>query len=463
VSLPESLTLNAFTGEGRAVSSELAQHANRWGSRGQPLTRQAPLAPDELADERDWSHPDVGWGVILPDRKDLKPEAKSRALDAPEPIQKLVAARGGGPVFRYRPDLGIGKLARYFADGTMQDPEIGLTTFGTYKGRLPRYLLIVGSPREIPWRLQYSLNRRHHVGRLDLPPEGLANYVSALLTDWKDLEPEPARPVLWSVSFDSMTNKMDVTLARQIKHGLEDDDELSLTAIEGDAATRQALVDALSKNRPALIVTSSHGKTGPLEDPEAMRRDLGVPVDADRTALDIDALLQAWAPSGAVWYAFACCSAGSNDGTNYEGLLDDGSYAAAVVTAVGRLGAAVAPLPTRLLGAPKPLRAFVGHVEPTFDWTLVMSDTGQFLTAPLVTAVYPNLYLRQPIGLALDDHYRGVGDLYAKLADARRDIDGLVEGARDRATYYRLTSTDRESLVTLGDPTVVIPPLPSQN
>jgi hypothetical protein len=33
-------------------------------------------------------------------------------------------------------------------------------------------------------------------------------------------------------------------------------------------------------------------------------------------------------------------------------------------------GARISPLPRALLGAEKPLRAFVGHVEPTFDWTL---------------------------------------------------------------------------------------------
>ena len=166
--------------------------------------------------------------------------------------------------------------------------------------------------------------------------------------------------------------------------------------------------------------------------------------------------LDAWAPGGGVWYSQACCSAGSNEGTSYAGLLEERSEADRVVRAVGDLGASVAPLPTRLLGAEKPLRAFVGHVEPTFDWTLIAGDTGQFLTAPLVDAVYPNLYRSWPVGLAFDDYYRGVSELYGKLEKARRGIDTLVGGAREAATYYRLTATDRESLVILGDPTVVI-------
>ena len=115
-----------------------------------------------------------------------------------------------------------------------------------------------------------------------------------------------------------------------------------------------------------------------------------------------------------------------------------------------------------MLGAEKPLRAFVGHVEPTFDWTLIQQDTGQWLTGPLTKAWYPTLYRRRPLGLSLQEHYRGVGELYAKLSGALRDVADMKAGARDRATYARLTATDRQSLVILGDPTVLIPRLPSQ-
>jgi hypothetical protein len=80
----------------------------------------------------------------------------------------------------------------------------------------------------------------------------------------------------------------------------------------------------------------------------------------------------------------------------------------------------------------------------------------------LTEAWYPTLYRRKPLGLALDEHYRGVGELYSKLKNALDDVALMKDGARDRATYYRLTATDRQSLVILGDPTVMVPPLPSQ-
>jgi hypothetical protein len=462
VPLSNGIALNAFTGEKDEVAGPLAPKAERWGSYGDMLAKQEPLEPDPEADLSDWTNPEVGWGVVLPDRDDYSPQDKAAAADAPRPVRELLAERPGAPVLRYRPDLGTDKLTRHFPDGTAQSPKVGLTPFGTGKGHLPLYLLIVGTPAEVPWDLQYSLNRRHHVGRLALSEEGLANYVRALIDGWTTAPTDPGRPLIWSVSTDSMTKKMDVTISAQLEAAFGGDAELKGRTVIRGGATHAALLDALRTTTPSVVMTSSHGRTGPLDDQGAMRAQLGLPVDAERRALDIEALLAAWSPGGAVWYAQACCSAGSNAGTSYDGLLAKDTLPQLVVSAVAGLGAQVAPLPSRLLGAPSPLRAFVGHVEPTFDWTLLAQDTGQFLTGPLVAAMYPKLYRRRPVGRALEDHYRGVAELYSKLEEARKEINKMIPGARERATYSKLTALDRESLVILGDPTAVIPPLPSQ-
>jgi AcrR family transcriptional regulator len=58
-----------------------------------------------------------------------------------------------------------------------------------------------------------------------------------------------------------------------------------------------------------------------------------------------------------------------------------------VLNGIAALGNRVAPLPTALLGAKKPARAFVGHVEPTFDWTLQNPDTNQILTDSIQKAL----------------------------------------------------------------------------
>lgn len=464
LALPPTLTINAFTGEDIEVASPVVGDANRWGSIGTMLGKQAPLAPAGAVNLADWTDERVGWGVVLPENEALSDAEKARGVDAPPPIADLIRQRGSAPVLRYRSDLGVAKLARYFTNRSRQDPLIGLSQFGIAPGRIPLYLLIVGSPEEIPWSLQYSLNRRHHVGRLDLDANGLANYVAALQSDWQGMHTDPSKPVVWSVDYDSITRKMDRTIAQLITAAMGSDNELadSMIRIPGSDASHTKLIEALRVNQPAVIVTSSHGKTGPLDNAALMRATLGLPVDRQRSTLDIDLLLAEWKPNGAIWYAQACCSAGSDGGTSYAELLKEGSMAAQVVEAVGQLGPGTAPLPKRLLGLSRPLRAFVGHVEPTFDWTLIESETGQFLTMPLVDAVYPNVYRRCNVGMSLDSHYRGVGELYSHLAAARKAVDRFDDGARDAATYYRLTACDRQSLVILGDPTVVMPPLPSQ-
>jgi hypothetical protein len=64
-----------------------------------------------------------------------------------------------------------------------------------------------------------------------------------------------------------------------------------------------------------------------------------------------------------------------------------------------------APLARELLGHAQPLRAFVGHVEPTFDWTLSFPPNRQVLTKDLVDAFYTEVCLGKPIGLALGRLY----------------------------------------------------------
>jgi len=70
--------------------------------------------------------------------------------------------------------------------------------------------------------------------------------------------------------------------------------------------------------------------------------------------------LAQWQPNGAIWYAHACCSAGSDGASSYAGLLEADSTLDKTLQAVATLGSLTAPLPKRLLGAKQPLRAFVG-------------------------------------------------------------------------------------------------------
>ena len=225
-----------------------------------------------------------------------------------------------------------------------------------------------------------------------------------------------------------------------------------------DSASAAALAAALAKHRPSLIVTTSHGQTGPLDNIEQMAAHLGLPVDSNYAVVQPSTLLADWQPDGAIWYAHACCSAGSDQHTLFEGLMKNGSIVQRVLNGVSTIGARVAPLPNELLGTKKPLHAFIGHVEPTFDWTLQQRLTGQFLTTPIEEALYNKLYQPEPLGWAFRDFYLQLSGIYSEY-DVHLRAFNRGEDRKSQMLYNLLLARDVQSMVILGDPTAMLPPL----
>jgi hypothetical protein len=443
----------------------LGAKANAWAV--QSWLQEAPrlLAAPEPVDLRNWAHNQVGWGLVLPENETVPEQQRALALDAPDPLAELVFSRNQAPVFRYRADLHYRFLRRYYVNQPPRDIAISGSPRGTGPTCLPRYLLIYGTPREIPWSLQYVLNSAAFVGRLDLVGDSLARYVAALRNNWAGAGCRADRPVVWSVDHGhpDITWLMRRVIASPVADKLTGDSQIGseLRLLAGIDATVNKLGQTLAERQPALIVTTSHGMTGPLADPPLMARQLGWLVDKDFTLLDPAKLLESWQPAGAIWYAHACCSAGSDDQTSYLGLVETGSAVEQTLTAVAGLGAQVAPLPRLLLGAERPLRAFIGQVEPTFDWTLRQPETGQVLTASLQAALYQRMYRQQPepVGLAFEACYRHVGELLAQWNQALRQIANGRPDASLAALRTQLTALDRQSMVILGDPTACLPSL----
>jgi hypothetical protein len=255
---------------------------------------------------------------------------------------------------------------------------------------------------------------------------------------------------------------MRAQLGAKIAANLVRDPEMTrATFVDGSraTATQAQLTDALAANSPLLVVTTSHGMTGPLGHPDQMAATLGLPVDALRAALDADALLRRWQPDGAIWYAHACCSAGAGSAGAFAGLVQDGSPVDRVLRGVAAIGPLVAPLPTALLGAASPARAFVGHVQPTFDWTLASPFTGQPLTDSIVSAVYGGLCAGRPAGLAFEGLFSHIGELASAHERAVEEFGQLTRRSDSvtAAVYTKLAWLDRQSTVILGDPTVHLP------
>jgi len=452
------LLANAWCGE--AAEGALALNSLAWGAkRDVAIPSQSLAAP--VVDHNDWRDPRVGWGVVLADQTGLSNDALATGDDAPEPVRELIAARGGAPVFRYVPGNSKGLLRRYRVGGKPSDLNLsGERGLGT--NAVPWYLLIVGSPKDIPWEVQYHLQTQAYVGRLDLDLEGLENYVGALLGEWSGSPRSARTPLVWAVDkgHPDITRLMRKTIAERLVDKLTSDKDVDMAQgfLTDAAATCTDLVSALVSRQPAFVMTSSHGATFPLTDPKAMGAKLGGLVDVENTVL-VDQV-EAWKPSGAIWYAHACCSAGGDAVSLFAGLVDPTSTLGQTLTAIAQTGAQTSPLARKLLGTKAPLGAFVGHVEPTFDWTLRDPVTKQTMTEHITRSLYDELHLasRPTIGRAMAPYFAATAGSMLDYSDA---LDAIVQQgnvALDRARTAKLLALDRLAMVILGDPTVRLPP-----
>jgi hypothetical protein len=457
---PRELTANAWR-DGSVVQGRISDRALGWalgqGVEGSPKTKDLRPTPVDLSQ---WRDPAVGWGLILPEpAAPLLRNNRSlgAAAGAPEPIRRLVQERGPAPVFHFGRDAsGRSYLRNYVTGKGFTLSALSATPRGVAPDALPQYLLIYGSPAEIPWRLQYILNSNRCVGRLDLAGEALNNYVEALIHGFKGSAAQPLDPLLWAVDMgDRITPLMRTVIAKPVYERLKGDPDIALHATFIDGSQSEASVEALTAalgKSPGLIITTSHGSAEPAG--------LGLLVDQHGRRLDLAQLLASWQPDGAIWYAHACYSAGSDSQSQFGPLFAADDPVSQLLSSVSQAGSTVATMPRALLGAKRPLRAFVGHVEPTFDWTLKHPQTEQVLTAPLVEALYQQLYLGSPVALALRDRFAQIGTLYAAKNSALDDFDRGADAGGD-LLFYELAARDIQSTVILGDPTVALDLPPS--
>lgn len=458
---PAQLQLNACAVAGEPVRGALSAKAAKWALTAAPALVEKFLKPPAPANPQNWLDERIGWGLVTFEQPGFTAQQYANNEDLCPLLRQLLEKRENTVVLRFRPgaDLRYTLLRDYT---NIKDVDIAQGPVGKNAGSIPRYLLLVGRPiaTELPWSLQYLLGVNRCVGRLPFHPLDerlLAPYLRACLGDWADAECDADATLTWAVdhSAGDITHLMRQSIAEAVFEKYSGDPDLMAKAVRlvDAAATHARLRECVQANRPGMIVTTSHGMTGPIDKPDQMAAQLGLLVDQLYEPLQIKPLLEHWSPSGAIWYAHACCASGSDNGSRFAALFADGTPAQQVLTAVGALGAQVAPLPLALLSAQYPVRAFIGHIEPTFDWTLKQPATGQFLTSTLVQALYNELYLGAPIGHAFRSWYAAAGTHYAAWDASKLAYDGK-EAAEAVLLYHNLAARDVQTLVLLGDPAV---------
>ncbi len=420
--------------------------------------------PDELSQ--------AGWAIVFPfARKGSEAAAHQAAVrDALGPLlawRRSQAARHDDRRFRecvgpdaYRPgETKQQFLARMGAGPGAVDPE-----------KFPYYVLLVASPEEIPYRVQYQLDVQYAVGRIHFDTiDEYARYAPTVVE--ADTRPRPLTRTmaLWGVENprDRATQASARHLVAPLADYLERDqgDRWKVTRFIGEHATKAHLASLLGTDAPSLLVTASHGIGFPAGDPRQrtdqgalLCQDWGGPHSGSLTpdhyfaGEDIadDADLR-----GLVGFHVACIGAGT---PRYDDFSRKGEGLALVDIAPH---AFVARLPQRMLGRACGALACIGHVDRAWASSFLLAAPGHGGAVTAHRAVFESALKRlmegRRVGHAMDyfdlRYAELASDLATRIEDATRYDVAVDEHELARLWIY---TNDARDYAVIGDPAVRI-------
>ena len=403
----------------------------------------------------------AGWAVVFPAAADYAAAREALAL--------LLALRRSQAGDLFRECSGA---AGYQAGESARDflGRQGAATSGAVDpARFPYYVLLVGSPDEIPFRFQYQLDVQYAVGRLHLPaPDAYASYARSVVAAERGEVTLPRRAVFFAPNNpdDRATAASARELAAPLAAALAGEERArgwEIVTVQGEAATKARLAALLGgPETPALLFTASHGAEFDPLDPRQLAhqgailcQDWPGPRAWAHRALSPDFYLAGEDIGaearllGTVTFHFACFGAGTP-------RLDDFPHLR------GQQGALaphsfVAELPRRLLGHPRGgALAVVGHVERAWTYSFGDGQGGRQLET-FASFLRRVMLAGAPVGLALEFF----NDRYAELATGLTDdMERLRYGGSvdERQLGSRWTEhNDARSYVVLGDPAARLP------
>lgn len=417
---------------------------------------------------------EAGWGIIFPA---TWPAARQKALKAAlAPLLQLRAGQAGeryrfyAGAEGYRPgDRASGFLRRPPRRADAANPAAPDET------GVPYYLLLVGSPEDIPFEFQYQLDVQYAVGRLDFGEDiaAYANYARNVVA--AEAAPSRAHP---QVVFFGTENPGDGVTSLSAKHLIAPLYRHVWSRTAGSAwhvlsvapahATKANLARILRlETPPALLFTATHGIEFPAGDPR-QQLDQGALLCQDWTgevgevspdvyfsARDVTDELNL---RGMILFAFACFGAGTPRYDEYHrAVFRASSQAIAEVPFVAALPKAMLALRDR--GA----LAVVGHVERSWGLSFLseMSNRSKGMAGrkrehvEVFAAAIDRMLAGQPVGAALDYfdmRHAAIATELAYLYDHVRDPP-TAEDIYWLAELWT-ANNDARGYVIIGDPAV---------
>ena len=429
---------------------ELAARERGWGGGARRGVKEGIDATD-LAQ--------AGWGVIFAH------DAEPAIQDALGPLLELRREQAGDRFRCYAGEAGfrVGKdsKSRWLA----REPR-GVGPGPVDPDRVPYYLLIAGSPEEIPYDFQAQLDVQYAVGRVSFDSaEDLARYAESVVAAERGEVELPRKVSLFGVENpgDQATGLSSRHLVEPLAEYLRAGHESwQIDAILKDQATKARLADLLGgQETPALVFTGSHGMGFPNGDarqlphqgallcrdwpgPESWKRE--IPQDFYFAGDDLTAGAKL---AGLISFHFACYGAGTPRFDEFHKQAFKRRRAIAT-------RAFPAALPSRMLSHPRGgALAVVGHVERAWGYSFLWAGAGA-QTAVFESAL-DRLLAGHPVGLAVE-HFN---ERHAELAvDLVRALGRLDYGAA--VDPYELVgmwtaNNDARGYTVLGDPAVRLP------
>jgi hypothetical protein len=420
--------------------------------------------PDDLAQ--------AGWAVVFPfARKGSEAAAHQAAIrEALGPLlarRRSQAARRDERRYRecvgpdaYRPgETKPQFLARMGAGPGAVDPA-----------KFPYYVLLVASPEEIPYRVQYQLDVQYAVGRVHFDTvEEYARYAANIVE--AETRPRPLARTLavWGVENpgDRATHASARHLVAPLADYLERDQahRWKVARFIGEHATKARLASLLGDEAPSLLVTASHGVGFSAGDPRQradqgalLCQDWGGPQSGSLTPDHYfagDDIAAAADLRGLVGFHFACFGAGTPKHDDFTRKSDGPALVDIAPHAF------VARLPQRMLGRANGAVACIGHVDRAWASSFLQADPRQSGAVTAQRAVFESALKRlmegRRVGHAMDYFDLRYAELASDLATRIEDATKYDVAVDDRElAQLWLYTNDARDYAVIGDPAVRI-------
>lgn len=340
--------------------------------------------------------------------------------------------------------------------------------------KVPYYLLLVGSPEEIPFDFQYQLDVQYAVGRIDFGDNYAAyeNYARNVVAAERDDLEQTAK-----ITFFGVSSPDDVATESSSEHLIKPlydhfsakvlDKPWEFEHIPPEQATKAGLLGLMKQAPPAFLLTASHGMEFDLDDPQkrqeknqgallcsdwpgpnAWRGD--IPTDHYLSGQDIRDNGDAINLQGMIAFLFACYGAGTP-------LYDE--YYKQVFKEEGKVIAErpfVADLPKAMLSLQQgSALAVVGHVERAWGTSFLGAEAGTQSRKSEYVAVFESAIERllkgHPIGSAMDYFNVRYAALSTELTVA---YDSPIDPDPYELAGLWTANNDARGYIVVGDPAV---------